>query len=127
MGDCFICGGQHEVEDCPRETATGRTPVPIQTWQEKRLLRLSINYHNELLYVVKLRDALESILCESSKGVHAKMQRCKEIAEEALAAKNAPPPPFKVVQSNKLHTGHPLPEYLHLPMRPTDDYHDPDK
>lgn len=93
-------------------------------WEEKRLLRLSRCYHNEKLYVVKLRAALERIveMCEKRMELgDLSMLGCKELAEGSLNVPR-PPGPFAAERGGEIYTGHPLPEYLHLPMRPGDDY-----
>ena len=90
--------------------------------EEQRIHTLTIHYHNARLYQTKLRDALSRIVrsCEESGDVGA----CRAIAESAL---NGPKPPDPMAHSydQGIHTGHPLPEYLHLPMKPTDEFLDP--
>lgn len=101
---------------------------------EKRIGLLSRYYHNERLYAVKLRSALELILKECDdhetppKWV---LNGVARLAREALNAKNAPPAePSGVILDEEgkfVGYGHPHTEYLHLPMRPEDAYADPKK
>jgi hypothetical protein len=97
---------------------------------EERLDLLSIHYHNELLYNVKLRDALNGILsiCKDETDASVIALSCRALVERALAI---PPPPNPTSIGHEkgygFLVGHPAPEYLHLPMRPTDEYVDPSK
>lgn len=94
-----------------------------QPSMEERLNQLSIHYHNELLHNVKLRDALDRIarLATEENDASVVAIKAREIAEVTLAAPR-PPDPLAGFYDQGFHTGHPHPEYLHLPMRPTDEY-----
>jgi hypothetical protein len=103
------------------------------THEEERLLALSLHYGNAKLYITKLRDALERIqrVASSVKERETKsagltdklfVDVVHDIAKTALEAH--PPHPLAHFYDEGIHTGHPYPEYLDLPVGPGDDYVD---
>ena len=88
---------------------------------DKRLQTLSMHYENQILYGIKLRDALERISKVEGENFQEKLYKVLDIAKAALDTRG-PPSPLHQPKTGKYYGHHPLPEYLHLPMHPKDDY-----
>ena len=78
---------------------------------ERRLRLLSIHYENALRYGMRLEVALRYL--------QKVVDECgsEKIRQALTAALNTPKPPDPLANFYKdgYHTGHPYPEYLHLP------------
>ncbi len=141
MGWEYIGQLKHIYEFATIEEAIeGTRPVTQEQHLEGRLTNevhrrelLAMHYHNALLYGVKLRDALEKIK-QAAELDENPDEKIAQIAKEALLD----PHPEAIMarrQSERLREqygdnvfhGHPYDEYLHLPMKPSDEYVDPFK
>jgi hypothetical protein len=85
---------------------------------------LATHYYNAKLYIARLRTALEQIR-EAAELDNDPDEKIALLAREALSGTNAPPQPLAHFYDEGLHTGHPFPEYMELPLRGSEEYRDP--
>jgi hypothetical protein len=100
--------------------------------EERRREVLATHYHNALLYGVKLRDALEQI--QHMVLAHERAFFIDDVGEQidiAAALRESVEAALRIAHPEvakpsppgaEFFHGHPYPEYLHLPMKATDDY-----
>lgn len=52
MSDCIICGGLHEVEDCPRQSVASPPVAPLLPLPLVRSVQAVISYHDSFVLIV---------------------------------------------------------------------------